>query len=150
MTNIVTPEQVQSVTGISVDAADIARAQSVIEIETGIDLSSSETAIDRWQTRDQRHLRAAVSWETAYLDTNPQILVQLGLLSSASVNGVSVTYSPGATSSDAILAPLAQRALARLSQRGSRSMTLGSSMNRVPRTQTLVEDEGFPPWEPLT
>lgn len=146
MTNLVDAGQVMSATGRSVDAAAIAVAQSVVEIETGYDLSTTE-AVERWRARDLRMLRQAVAWQTAYMDVNPDVATQLGNLQSANANGVSASWA--GTSDSSLLAPLAKKALARLSQRGSRTMYARPHGSAGTYPQTLVNDDGPPDWVPL-
>lgn len=148
MANLVTPAEVESVTGISVSAQDITRAQSVIEVVSGLDLSGT-LATDYPRSADQRFLKQAVVWQTAYLDTHPELLNQESNLSRAYADGVGKDYAANAAATPSLLAPLASLALGRLSFNRTRVVSMRSDLENRAQFQTLVSDEGYPPWIPL-
>lgn len=157
MAPITTPEQVLATTGKTVTEAQIATAEGVIAAVTGVDFSVDFTATPApYRARDVRHLRAAVEWQARYMlgvDAD-QAIDRAGNLTSASVNGVSASWS-GEGSSGAIVAPLAAMALRRLSWRKSGSVRMVAGRPtpalREPLTlpQTLTSDGSDSSWKPL-
>lgn len=120
---IITAEEVAATLALSLNDSDVLKAQSVIEIVTGVDLASAGHA-DRFDDNDLRLLRDAVVWEVGYLNAHPDVLTAQSNITSASTNGSSVTFDTAVA--DGYLAPLAARVLAGLSwvQRGFRAQTL--------------------------
>lgn len=119
MTNIATPEEVAEVTGLAVTTADIALAQSVLETVGDLDLAVGWELTT--EPTDQLHILGALMWQIRYLDANPDVLGRASDIAQAAANGASVTYR-GDT--DAALAPLARRELARLSWRGTSGVSI--------------------------
>jgi hypothetical protein len=145
VTNLATAAEVLDATGKSVSAADITRAQSVIATVTGRDLDVDP--LPNYRARDLRLLKSAVVWQTAYLDDNPDVLVQLGNVQRASTNGNTVEYAAGGASGS-LVAPLAEMSLRRLSWRRSRSIRMRRPPDR-PAPQTIIHDGADGEWRPL-
>lgn len=145
MSNLATPEDVSLLTGKSVAAADITRAQGIIEDATGIDLSPSD--LTHFRARDLRLLKRAVVWQTSYLDDHPDLLSREAGLVSASTNGNAMQWGEGGSSSG-LVSPLAAMSLRRLSWRRSRSVPMVRAKD-APRAQTLVNDGADGEWRPL-
>lgn len=106
---IVTPAEVADFLRLSVDVVDIAKAQSIVEDVTGLDLADTTDL----SAGDLRLLRRAVMWQVAYLDEHPEVLTAQGNVVQASANGTSITF--GQAAEDGWLAPLAARSLKGLS-----------------------------------
>lgn len=124
---LVTSEEVYSRVGLTVDIQDIFRAQAVIEDELGEDLTvapfeEGSTFFDDISSDDLRLLKNAIMRQVEYLQEHPETLSALSGVQSATANGVSVTYAPGA--SESFLAPLAKKAIAQLSWRRNGFRTL--------------------------
>jgi hypothetical protein len=113
MALIITAASISATLSLSLNDADVEQAQNVIELETGADLATADPE-SRFSAADLKQLRAAVLWQTAYLQAHPEVLTAQTNI--ASVKGLSagVTFTPG---QDGLLSPLAARALARLSWR---------------------------------
>lgn len=116
MSNVVTPEQVYDLAGISVDSTLISRAQLNITTASGFDLSDA-TAFAALRLRDQRHLTTAVVWQVVYLDRHPDLDEHPANVVRASANGASIEFRDG---DDGTFAPLALRELEGLSWRQKR------------------------------
>lgn len=151
MVTLTTPEKVQEVTGTTVDAADIAKAQAVLSVVTGVDFEVNSLP---YATRDVRHLTSAVIWQTSFMKTHEaavtEAMTSVREAVSASANGVSVNYGDAVKGTlNGIVAPLAGMALRRLSWRGSRSVRMVPSRRSILRAQTLVLDGDDAEWRRL-
>lgn len=138
---------VATVTGKTVTPVDRNIAAYAIELTTGLIESVPRSDLSR---RDAYWLRQAVAFQAAWLADTPDYL-ERNDVESASQDGQSVTLKPDAL----VLAPLARRALKRLSWRGTRSIqpvpvdALGRV--RVPSRYIPLEqhDDITTPWRPL-
>jgi hypothetical protein len=149
MANIITPTEVADTLGLSVDAQDIARAQTVIETIMDVNLSDVEIFADNL-LRDQRSLRRAVMWQTAFLDEHPDALNRMSDVQSARSNDNAIIFREGVEAG--YLSPLAAKSLSRLSwygKTGGTSIPTPVDMYAVNLAQDMVNDEGFPAWSPL-
>jgi hypothetical protein len=134
----------ESITGVAVTDALVTQAQAVIELFSGVTESYNLKA------RDTRHLRMAVAYQAAWAKS------QIDVTSRTDVSQVTQDeMSFTAAHEDAqILAPLAQRALKRLSWKTSRSVRLRRPVDPSERrdfTQEFVTDTGdseleYRPW----
>jgi hypothetical protein len=148
VTNIITPTIVADRLGLSVDSADIAKAQTVIETIMDVNLSDA-TIFAGNLLRDQRNLKLAVMWQTAFIEEHPDALVRAADVAQARSNDNAILFREGVE--NGYLAPLAAKALSRLSWFGR---TGGTSIPTpvdiyVKLGQTEVIDDGYPPWTPL-
>lgn len=109
-----TVAEVTTVTGKTVTATDRNIAAFAIELTTGLIESVERVDITR---RDLYWLRQAVAFQAAWLADTPDYL-ERNDVTAASADGQSATLKPDAL----ILAPLARRAIKRLSWRGTRSV----------------------------
>lgn len=108
--------EVADTTGVTVDAADLAQAQDVIEVYA----NRTPAADSGLTTRDLVWLKKAVCWQTAWQSQQYGYAArQAG--KTVSQDGSSVTRT---ADSDLVLAPLAARALKNLSWKGSRTKVL--------------------------
>ncbi len=132
-TGIVTTDQVETITGTLVSENDVAMAQAVIGLVVGKDLTDTS-----WYgglgTSDQYWLKQAVAWQsTGGADTvgaNSPVAAGAPLpqgVTSVSVGDVSLGFASATTAYDAMLLPLCQLAVRRLSWMGLRSIHLQSA-----------------------
>lgn len=136
-----TTEAVASLTGLTVTAADIAAAQGIIELKTGVLIEQYPTL---WG-RDAAWIGRAVAYQAAFMSEHPDLFSRMRV-GSASQEGQSFA----GTGDYMTVAPLARAAMKRLSWKGTHS----TSHERA--TGLRVDDDetdayGRPlPWEPLT
>lgn len=109
-----TVAEVAGITGKTVTVVDRNLAAFSVELTTGLIESTAHVDLKR---RDAYWLRQAVAFQAAWLSETPDYL-ERNDVSAASQDGQSVTLKPDAL----VLAPLARRALKRLSWRGTRSV----------------------------
>ena len=113
--------QVFDLTGVSVTEAELARAEAVIGISCGRDPDT--TPLASLSVRDRSWLGKAVAYQAAWMQAQPDMFTRSAVTSYGD-NGQSLTFAP----SGQTLAPLARRALARLSWKGTTSVgVLGQS-----------------------
>lgn len=105
---------VAGITGKTVSTVDRNLAAFAVELTTGLIESVARTDLTR---RDAYWLQQAVAFQAAWLSDTPDYL-ERNDVAAASQDGQSVTLKPDAL----ILAPLARRAVKRLSWRGTRSI----------------------------
>jgi len=134
-----TIEQVTELTGKTVSAPELAQAAANIELHTG-----AIEAVERplMSGRDAYWLRLAVCYQAAWQAATPDFFerVEVG---STSQDGQSANFGADSLA----LAPLAKRAIKRLSWKGTRTLT-PSLMTRSQATNPLVSDENQN-WRPL-
>lgn len=140
---------VNVVTGVTVTEAQLAQAQSVIELMTGRTADASSLM----KARDLHWLKMAVAYEAAWLPDKPDLLTQTDV-TSYNQDGATANLKADAQ----ILAPLARRAMKRLSWRGNRSVHTPSSFDRqrarhMPGTEGVVavmeDTDADDTWKPL-
>jgi hypothetical protein len=133
-----------SITGVTVTDALVTQAQAVIELFSGVTESYALKA------RDVRHLRMAVAYQAAWTKS------QIDVTSRTDVSQVTQDEMSFTTAHEdaQIVAPLAQRALKRLSWKTSRSVRLRRPVDPSERrdlTQEFLTDTGdseseYRPW----
>lgn len=113
-----TISDVLSYTKITVDQGDVDSAQAAVELFSDVTETSSDAGLI--SPKNLRLLKMAVAYQAAWATNQPDLYTRsdVGLLSQ---DGVSFT-SPHANS--AILAPMARRAIDRLSWRRNRSQRI--------------------------
>lgn len=130
MALIITAAEISATLALSLNDADVEQAQSVIELASGADLGSADPG-SRFTVNDLRLLRAAVLWQVAYLQAHPEALVAQPNVESFSGSGAGISFVPGV---DGSLAPLAAKALARLSWRSGpvkvQTLSVGPARHR--------------------
>lgn len=140
-----TPEQVTELTGITVTEADIIRATATLEVNVGLIQGVERVNI---HDRDLYFLRLAVSYQAGWMSDHPDLFVREDVLS-ASQDGESATFR----NVDAhVLAPLARKALRRLSWRGARAALPGGGTPYLSDVSGDVTSESFDdslPWVPM-
>ncbi len=110
---------VEAITGATVDVAQLAQAQSVIDIyaNRGDDLDT-----DSIRPRDQRSLKQAVAWQAAWIAGQAGYETR-SAFRELDQDGLRVR---AASASEVMLAPLAARVLKNLSWKGSRTVHMSS------------------------
>lgn len=105
---------VSNLTGATVTSAQLTQANAVIELHAG---RMYATAYTRTGTRDLDWMRRAVAYQAAWMPSQPDVFTRLELEAIAA-SGRPVPITPAALT----LAPLARRALKRVSWLKSRSV----------------------------
>ena len=116
-----TADECNAITGLTPDAATLARAQAMVEVHVNRQPDSDEGMA----VRDLYWLRAAVAWQAAWLPS------QHGLDGRVASQGVTQDgmSSQFRSPADIVLAPLAQRAIRNLTFMASRSIR---TTDRIP------------------
>jgi hypothetical protein len=104
-----TDDQVQEWTGREADPANLALAQTMIELFSGTTTVASDDGLIG--SRNLRLLGQAVAFQAVWLDDHPDVLAAMDV-EGVSQDGLNAQY---ATANAHLLAPLAQRCLSRLS-----------------------------------
>lgn len=131
------------ITGVSVTAVKITQAQAMIELFSGV------TEEYKLRPRDVRHLKMAVAYQAAWLEGQIDVTTRTDV-GQATQDEMSFTYATDKPDA-AVLAPLAHRALRRLSWKGNRSVRLrrpmdpNADMDATERFVTDVDDCGYIP-----
>ena len=118
----VTTEGVKRLTGYTVSAADVIKAQAILDVFVG--RTEDEVA----DSRDKGILQRATAFQAAYMQSNPEIAYeQIGLRQMGQNESIAIfdTFRNAP-----FLAPLANAALGSLSFRRSRSVKTGSTFGR--------------------
>lgn len=118
MTTWATAAEVAEITGVTVEDSVVAQAAGVIELHTG--RLQTDTGL---RARDLTWLRRAVAYQAAWMNAQPDALTR-SEVKSWSQDGASASQD----GEDVVLAPLAKRALRRLSTRGTRSVFTQSTL----------------------
>lgn len=143
LTTWATVEDVDTLTGYTVTERHRRIAVGVIESNVGLFESVPRPDIS---DRDREWLKRAVCYEAAFVADNPDLFSRLDV-TSASQDGESANFrNPDAH----FLAPLARKAIRRLSWRGLRPLAPGGGAYGVNRRD--VNSEAFDdalPWRPL-
>jgi hypothetical protein len=110
-----TVQDVDDLTGVTVTAEQLAMAQAIIEIHVS---RTEDVPVDTITMRDLRWLMRAVAYEAAWLPSNPDLFTRIDHVTLLQ-DGVEVRDLPP----DALtLAPMAKRAIRKLSWMKSRSI----------------------------
>lgn len=147
-----TAEQASTITGKTVTDEDLAVAQSVIDIFSGV----VEDQAEDLKAKDLRMLRYAVSYQATWMKTNAGALTGSDV-QSATQGSVSFTRFNEGHEDAMVLAPLASRCLNRLSWRRSKTVQSYSAWDylehrRFAGEQGPFEDEPedeYGNWRPL-
>lgn len=137
-----TVETIAEVTGKTVTEAVRRQAAQAIELHTGLIESVPRVDMTR---RDAYWLQQAVAYQAAWLAPTPDYLER---------NDVKQVSQDGASASGGAdwmtLAPLARKAVKRLSWRGTRTKLIANAGGRLPVTNALAEvQDDRQPWRPL-
>ena len=143
MALIVSPEEVQTYTGASVSAQDIATATFVIESISGVIIELPD-ALTTFGATDLAWLKRAVIFQTAWIIDQTDFQSRLNA-SSLSQDGVSVSASDDLTF---VLAPLAKRSLNNCSWARSGTLTVTPADGTPVVGDFTVSDNHS--WTPMT
>jgi hypothetical protein len=125
----------ESITGVAVTAGQVTQAQTMIELFSGV------TEQYKLRARDVRYLKMAVAYQAAWINGQIDVTTRSDV-SQVTQDEMSFT---NATVDAAVLAPLATRALRRLSWKTNRSVRLRRPVDPLERrdfTQEFVTDTG--------
>lgn len=140
-----TTGDVLTYTGQSVTADDVTRAQAIIELYANV----TEDADANLTIRDLRLLKQAVSYEAAWMKNQIDVFTRTDV-SELEQDDAAITY---AHRDAALLAPLAQRCLARLSWMGTQSIRVRGGVPRLTWDQYVHawfrDEEPNQCWQPL-
>ena len=130
MTNWATTADVSALTGVSVTDAEISTAQGIIGLfaevtpDAAFDEDGDPTGMI--SPKNLRLLKMATAYQTVWMRERPDIFTSVDV-SSYSEDGLSATH---ANTTAALLAPLARRAVYRLTwMRPNRSIRVGKGLN---------------------
>ncbi len=116
--------RVSDLTGATVTEAELTRAEAVIGISCGRD--PDITPLASLSVRDQSWLGKAVAYQAAWMRGQPDMFTRSSV-TTYSDNGQSLAFGPSGQE----LAPLARRALRRLSWKGSLSVAVRGQLERA-------------------
>lgn len=136
---------VTTYTGINVTAAQVEQAQAVIELFADVTEDSVTLA-----PKNLRLLKLAVAYQAAWITQHPDAFTSMDT-TSVNQDQVSATF---AHANSGILAPLAKRAIDRLSWRRNRGLRIQKRTDpgQIPRTMNVLNaaaDDDDPRWQPI-
>lgn len=134
-----TVEQVEAQTGITVTAETLALASAIIDTFSGADEELPEDAIS---AVDRKWLRKATAWQAVWIPTKPGLITDRENTVSTSSDSQSIQRGDNA---DALLAPLAKRALMSLSWVGTRT-TRVRPISDARNRQNFLNERSDPAW----
>lgn len=155
MTNWATVQDVLNYTGVTVDDVDISMAQGIIDLfsettsESALNEDGSSTGII--SRKNLRYLKMATAYQAAWMQEHPDVFSNIDT-STYSEDGISATQ---ANTSAHILAPLARRALHRVTWlRPNRSVKIGRPVTPLPAVSYGASRDSAPadderPWTPM-
>ncbi|KND38479.1 hypothetical protein [Streptomyces acidiscabies] len=117
MASWATTADVLDITGTTVTAAQLTRAQYVIDMLSGRTYDIHDLLVQENRTRDLYWLKLAVAYQAAWMISQPDMFTRMNV---TSVNQDTSQAQMGASA--LVLSPLARRALNRVSWRGTRSL----------------------------
>lgn len=132
-----TKADVATLTGATVSDAKVAQAQAAIETVTGIVVDEAAWAL--LSAPDARWLRNAVAYQAAFMAASPDYF-ERQRITSGGQDGQSATFAAEAHE----LAPMARKALRKLSWKGSRVVQLAAPAV----LDADVADDRLP-WRPI-
>lgn len=130
-----------AVTGKAADAATRNMAANAVELLTGLVESVERTDL---ASRDAYWLKLAVAYQAAWLLSQPDYL-ERSAIASASQDGQSATMG---NADWLVLAPLARKALKRLSWRGIRTANTYPSPRAIVNVNSDEYEDGLD-WQPV-
>lgn len=140
-----TTSDVIAYTGINATAAQVEQAQAVVELFAD---TTEEALISG---KNLRLLKLAASYQAAWITQHPDAFTNMDT-TSISQDQVSATWLHA---NAGILAPLAKRAIDRLSWKRNRAIRIrrrgeGTMIPRLLNATSAVADDNDPRWEPLS
>jgi len=139
---------VDDLTGKDVSTAELAMAQAVIELHVA---RTDDTPTEALSARDLKWLKRAVAYQAAWMTEQPDIFTRTDMDENTALlqDGVDARNLPA----DAMtLAPLARRAVRRLSWKQSRSIHVESAFEQSARVYPVggpVIDYPNEDWQPI-
>lgn len=119
---LATANDVFDVTGYSADDADVKKAQAIVEVFAG----KPEALISN--VNDLEWMRYAVCWQVAYMTSDPGSVFEQANIESLRQNDTSIDFGDKTYA----IAPLAMKAVSRLSWNRSRSVSTGPVFDAAP------------------
>jgi hypothetical protein len=143
-----TTDDVVAYTGLTASTAQVSQAQSVIELFA--DTTEDASDAGNISTKNLRLLKQAVSYQAAWITQHPDAFTSMDT-TSVSQDQVTATWLHA---NAGILAPLAKRAIDRLSWKRIRPLRIGrrTGYPSIPRTlnaTSAVLDDRDPRWQPM-
>jgi hypothetical protein len=127
-------DTVMTITGVAVDDKLLKMAISIIEIHCS---TSLEKGLARFSAKDRTWLSKAICYQAAWMDAQPDMFSRVDV-SNLSQDGQSFTTRD----SEALtIAPLARRALSRLSWKRTRTVRVRGS--RLARQYSYLESDAY-------
>lgn len=135
-------------TGVNATAAQVEQAQAVVEMFADTTLDASDAG--NISPKNLRLLKMAVAYQAAWITAHPDAFTNVDL-TNFNQDQVSGTLTHA---NALILAPLAKRAIDRLSWKRIRPLRIGArgGYGNIPRTMnttSAVMDDGDPRWRPI-
>lgn len=115
-----TLEQVETITGVTCSAEQLAQAQGIVEIYVDREYDADATFRDA----DTRRLKQAVAWQAAWLVSQVEVAGRSGV-TTYTQDGLDITRPDIST---IVLAPLTRRAILNLSWMRTRSIRTPAAM----------------------
>lgn len=115
MTTWATVDDVFRLTGVRADPDQVAQAQGVVDLYSGLTTAN----VDNVTARDGRLLKMATAYQAAFVASQVDVASRMG---ATSVQQDGASFTVGSVD-DLVLAPLARRCLAGLSWRRPRTRT---------------------------
>lgn len=119
---IATVDDVFEITGYTVNEESVKHAQAIVEVYAG----RPESLINN--VTDLEWMRYAISWQVAYMDFDPKSVFEQANVKSYHANDTVMDFGDKAYQ----IAPLAQKAVGRLSWNRSRSIKTGNQYPLTP------------------
>ena len=135
-------------TGMTVSDAVLKQAQAVVELFA--DTTEDASDAGNISTKNLRLLKLAVCYQAAWITQHPDAFTNMDV-TNVNQDQVSATFTHA---NALILAPLAKRAIDRLSWKRIRPLRIGPRLGYggIPRTMnttSAVMDDNDPRWQPL-
>jgi hypothetical protein len=148
-----TTDEVAAITGVdetTITDEAINRAQYIIDMTSGRSFAMKQLLESHLHQRDLYYLKLATAYQTVWMMAQPDMFTRSDLGNPIQQDkGLSVSFMPGGTT----LAPLAKRALRRLSWKGSRSQMIGRrgelTMNDFMNPTGPIVDQPGEAWSSL-
>lgn len=134
-----TPEEATGYLGVSVDQAQLDVAQPIIDIFSG---RTIDVATTQFKARDLYLLKLAVSYQAKWMAKQIDVLNRVDV-TNVTQDGMSFQ---NVHADSQILAPLAKRALDKLSWRKTRTLRPRTARRR---SASLYTNEDCLPWSPI-
>lgn len=142
VTEFASVSDITTITGITVTEVSRNQAANVIEMLTGLIESIERADITN---RDRYWLKLATAYEAVFIEATPDFMERMNV---AAMSGDGESFTPGDADAH-ILAPLARKAIKRLSWAGPRGLKVGARVGRQSLEGVNVNSEEYDdslPW----